>query len=114
VHGGLGLGLSIVKQLVEAHSGIATAQSAGEGRGAAFVVRLPIFHGRVGVAGFDLLQRQHVDVLLADVAMPGEDGYALIRKVRALDPRIALIPARRTFRSAGAVQRCQSPCCTSP
>jgi signal transduction histidine kinase/ActR/RegA family two-component response regulator len=32
----------------------------------------------------DLLQREHVDVLLADVAMPGEDGYSLLRKVRAL------------------------------
>lgn len=32
---------------------------------------------------FDLLQRERVDVLLADVAMPGEDGYMLIRKLRA-------------------------------
>ena len=42
---------------------------------------------------FELLQREHVDVLLADIAMPGEDGYSLIRRVRALDPRIAAIPA---------------------
>jgi signal transduction histidine kinase/CheY-like chemotaxis protein len=35
-------------------------------------------------AAFDLLQLQPVDVLLADVAMPGEDGYSLIRRVRAL------------------------------
>ena len=41
----------------------------------------------------EILQREHVDVLLSDIAMPGEDGYALIRKVRALDPRIAAIPA---------------------
>src|SRR5687767_602682 len=147
LHGGLGLGLSIVKHLVEAHSGVVTAQSAGEGRGAAFVVRLPIvpvtaelpvpadpwmpqdaapFQSLDGVSvlvvdddeesrrvvaahleehqaevftaasaaqAFDLLQQEHVDVLLADIAMPGEDGYALIRKVRALDPRIASIPA---------------------
>jgi CheY-like chemotaxis protein/anti-sigma regulatory factor (Ser/Thr protein kinase) len=32
-----------------------------------------------------ILQREHVDVLLADVAMPGEDGYTLLRKVRAMD-----------------------------
>jgi CheY-like chemotaxis protein len=32
----------------------------------------------------DVLAREHVDVLLADVAMPGEDGYSLLRKVRAL------------------------------
>jgi CheY-like chemotaxis protein len=35
-----------------------------------------------------------VDVLLADIAMPGQDGYALIRTVRsALAPRVASIPA---------------------
>ncbi len=39
---GLGLGLSIVKQLVELHGGSVTAESDGEGRGATFRVRLPI------------------------------------------------------------------------
>ena len=32
---------------------------------------------------FELLQHEHFDVLLADIAMPGEDGYSLIRRVRA-------------------------------
>jgi signal transduction histidine kinase/CheY-like chemotaxis protein len=41
-HSGLGLGLSIVKSLVEAHDGSVTAHSAGEGLGATFVVRLPV------------------------------------------------------------------------
>jgi len=41
----------------------------------------------------ELLQRHHVDVLLADIAMPGEDGYTLIRKLRALHRSIAMIPA---------------------
>jgi signal transduction histidine kinase/CheY-like chemotaxis protein len=41
-HGGLGLGLSIVKQLVELHGGSVVAESAGEGHGATFIVRLPI------------------------------------------------------------------------
>jgi len=41
-----------------------------------------------------VLQREHIDVLLADIAMPGEDGYSLIRTVRALGPRSkARIPA---------------------
>ena len=43
---------------------------------------------------FALLQREVVDVLLADVAMPGEDGYSLIRRIRALHKGgAAAIPA---------------------
>jgi signal transduction histidine kinase/ActR/RegA family two-component response regulator len=150
-HGGLGLGLSIVKHLVEAHGGTITAESGGQGHGASFIVRLPIgapagqreadtapipdaasaadteptslaglsvlvvdddhdslqvvaahlenHRARVRTASssaeaFDVLQRERVDVLLADVAMPQEDGYALIQKVRAMGRAdIASIPA---------------------
>ncbi|HYE14479.1 MAG TPA: response regulator, partial [Pyrinomonadaceae bacterium] len=41
-HGGLGLGLAIVRHLVELHGGAVSAESAGEGRGATFRVLLPI------------------------------------------------------------------------
>jgi signal transduction histidine kinase len=41
-HGGLGLGLSIVKQLVEMHGGRVSARSEGKGAGAAFTVWLPL------------------------------------------------------------------------
>ncbi len=151
VHSGLGLGLSIVKNLVEAHGGTVCADSSGEGCGATFTVRLPISlrhesHAVSAVEGgapssdpghavgslegisvlvvddddqsrdviavhlqnchaavltassaahaFDVLQRQHVDVLIADIGMPDEDGYSMIRRLRALDaPGLASIPA---------------------
>ena len=143
-HGGLGLGLSIVRHLVELHGGTVRAESDGEGRGSAFVVELPVaqtpalqkaYDGaapsledlpslagvRVLVVEDDsdalalvaaVLRRQGAevatasgtalalealgqsvpDVLLSDIAMPGSDGYALIRAVRAR-PEWSRIPA---------------------
>ncbi len=41
-YGGLGLGLAIVRQLIEAHGGTITAHSPGEGLGATFTLRLPL------------------------------------------------------------------------
>lgn len=45
-HGGLGLGLTIVRQLVQAHGGSVRAESAGKGTGATFVVEIPVGSGR--------------------------------------------------------------------
>jgi len=44
-YGGLGLGLAIVHQLVEAHNGTVTADSPGEGLGATFTIGIPLLNG---------------------------------------------------------------------
>ncbi len=49
-HGGLGLGLSIVKSLVEMHGGTVRATSPGEGQGSTFIVRLPLRAVQANVA----------------------------------------------------------------
>jgi CheY-like chemotaxis protein len=45
-HGGLGIGLTLVKNLVEMHGGTVTAHSAGAGQGSEFVISLPLAVGR--------------------------------------------------------------------
>lgn len=141
-HNGLGLGLAIVRHLIELHGGTVQAASAGEGQGATFTVRLPRslngYSAEVPdkqtderdttgacppeLAGVrvllvddqpDILELLHdilaschavvqscttaqealeavrtwqPEVLVCDIAMPGEDGYWLIRQIRALAP----------------------------
>lgn len=155
-HGGLGLGLAIVRHLVELHGGTIEAASQGEGQGATFTIRLPLAPlpqrskerkaiGKapaidaaaahfsslpsledvkvllvdddedtlqlLGVmltgskanvqtacsveAAMAVLEWFRPDVVVSDLAMPGEDGYALIKKLRALEdseniPAVAL------------------------
>ena len=145
-HGGLGLGLAIVRNLVELHGGTVAAESPGLGQGAKFIVLLPIatvpqieqseinlqaidrvdlletdgkrpdlsglrvllvddepdtleilrmilsqFGASVRGAGstpeaMNTFLEWKPDVLVSDLGMPEEDGYALIEKVRALKP----------------------------
>ncbi|WP_199319684.1 ATP-binding protein [Anabaena cylindrica] len=137
--GGLGLGLAIVRNLVELHNGKVSVASPGEGQGATFTVQLPLlatystltpeepliqrqtaWDTKVQIKGLKilavddepdtreflktaleqygaivttaastrealkLLQLVKPDVLLSDIGMPNEDGYALIRQIRAL------------------------------
>jgi len=144
-HGGLGLGLSIVKHLVELHGGSIGVKSAGEGQGATFCIELPLMvvlapeptisrehprgitsvtsaadlpslegitvlavddepdarnllkrvleecGARVFVAasaaeGLAIVLRERPDMIVSDIGMPSEDGYAFIRQVRKLKP----------------------------
>jgi PAS domain S-box-containing protein len=56
--------------------------------------------------GFELLERQQPDILLSDIAMPGEDGLSFIRRVRALPPGSGgLIPAAALSAYASAGDR---------
>jgi PAS domain S-box-containing protein len=138
--GGMGLGLAIVRHIVEAHGGTAEVKSRGLGHGSTFTIRMPAGRAPLAAGGesdgepgslrgrrvlavdddestqelvatmlvmygvsvrtaaraeqaFEILTSWRPDVLLADLAMPGEDGYALVRRVRAMPPPLGSIPA---------------------
>jgi signal transduction histidine kinase/DNA-binding response OmpR family regulator len=146
---GLGLGLSIVRHLIELHSGTVRAESAGPGQGTTMRIELPLApkdiaskslpqtaHAQelpvtaeramlagmhalvveddpdgcelleillrgfgatvrsVGTArdAMNALRERHPDVLVSDIGLPDEDGFALIRRVRESE-EFAALPA---------------------
>jgi signal transduction histidine kinase/CheY-like chemotaxis protein len=162
-HGGLGVGLALVHDLIVLHGGSVQAQSEGEGKGATFTIDLPTVAGHevdppiegegllpLAMASLDRVRVLLIDdetdardlslavleqcgarvkavsssaeaiaslldtprhllphVIVSDLGMPAEDGYQLIRQIRAIDNELGRIPAVAVtgYATADDVQR---------
>jgi PAS domain S-box-containing protein len=75
-YGGLGLGLAIVRQLVEAHGGTITADSPGEGLGATFTVQLPLLNVEPEIKQTDKLPQPALELMGIKVLTVDDDPDA--------------------------------------
>jgi PAS domain S-box-containing protein len=101
-HEGIGLGLSIVRSLVELHGGRIRAASEGAGRGATFTVELPILESRSDVVGQAKKAQPGVP---AASPLPSESELPSLRGVRVLvidDQELTRELVSAIFRRAGA------------
>lgn len=92
-YGGLGLGLAIVRQLVEAHGGTITADSAGEGQGATFTVRLPVLKMQAKVIQPSVLPTLELDltgirILAVDDDADSRDLIAVLLREYGAEVRV--------------------------
>lgn len=91
--GGLGIGLSLVQQLVELHGGSVEARSAGLQRGSTFIVRLPLIDGVEAPASSSLAAAAPTSgslrVLVVDDNVDAAESLALLLQRRGHQTRIA-------------------------
>jgi CheY-like chemotaxis protein len=92
--GGLGIGLTLVKRLVEMHGGTIEAHSDGPGTGAAFVVRLPALveapaAAATGGNGEPSAPRSSLRILIVDDNSDAADSLALLLRIMGNDTRTA-------------------------
>jgi len=85
--GGLGIGLALVKKLVELHGGTVTAASAG--RGSTFTVRLPIGNVAAAAAAPETAKPKGSCVLIVDDNLDGAESLAMVLKLGGHTTRIA-------------------------